>query len=68
MKFDLSTLKLSADVKHQVAVMAKGYGVLNSNISASVTYPEPEKGYTLNISIYTQTSGTLTLKKWMALQ
>lgn len=43
MKFDLSTLKLSTEVKHQVAIMAKGYGVLNSNISASVTYPEPER-------------------------
>lgn len=63
MKFDLSTLKLSTDVKHQVAVMAKGYGVLNSNISASVTYPEPLKGYTLNISINTNQEGTLTLEK-----
>lgn len=63
MKFDLSTLKLSTDVKHQVAVMAKGYGVLNSNISASVTYPEPLKGYTLNISINTNREGTLTLEK-----
>lgn len=63
MKFDLSTLKLSTDVKHQVAVMAKGYGVLNSNISASVTYPEPLKGYTLSISINTNQEGTLTLEK-----
>ena len=63
MKFDLSTLKLSTEVKHQVAIMAKGYGVLNSNISASVTYPEPLKGYALNISINTNQEGTLTLEK-----
>ena len=60
--YDLTNLNLSAG-NYAITVVAEAEGFIDSDASNTVTYTEPEKGYTLNVSIYTQTSGTLTLKK-----
>ena len=60
--YDLTNLNLSAG-NYAITVVAKAEGFTDSNVSNIVTYTEPLKGYTLNISINTNQEGTLTLEK-----
>lgn len=60
--YDLTNLNLSAG-NYAITVVAKAEGFTDSDVSNTVTYTEPLKGYTLNISINTNQEGTLTLEK-----
>ena len=60
--YDLTNLNLSAG-NYAITVVAKAEGFTDSDVSNIVTYTEPLKGYTLNISINTNQEGTLTLEK-----
>ena len=60
--YDLTNLNLSAG-NYAITVIAEAEGYRDSDVSNTVTYTEPLKGYTLNISINTNQEGTLTLEK-----